>query len=329
MNTKEKILNLKEELGVLLVAHHYQKDEVFFMADESGDSLELARKCKESQKKTVVFCGVGFMGQSVKILSPEKKVYMPRLACCSMAKMIDGDYFDDAVNKIIEAGIPKDKIFPLVYINSNADVKARVAQMGGVVCTSSSADTIIKYALKSGKKILFAPDRCLGVNTANKMGLKSCIIGDGADMNECDVICYDGFCSIHQLFCVDNIEFYRAKYPGILIAVHPECDPSVVEKADFVGSTSQIIKYVAALDKEQKVAIGTEFNLVNRLRERNTYVLSSTKPECPTMNETTLEDVYNLLLSIKDGAPYNEIILDETMRLNAKAALDMMLDITR
>ncbi len=329
MNKKEKILNLKDELNVLLVAHYYQQDEVFFVADVVGDSLELARKCKESTKETVVFCGVGFMGQSVKILSPEKKVYMPRLACCSMAKMIDGDCFDDAVKKMEEAGISKDKIFPLVYINSNADVKAKVGQMGGVVCTSSSAVTIIKHALKSGKKILFAPDRCLGVNTANKMGLKSCVIGDGANMKECDVICYDGFCSIHQLFCIDDIEFYRAKYPDIQIAVHPECDPSVVKKADFVGSTSQIINYVAALDKEQKVAIGTEFNLVNRLRERNTYVLSSTKPECPTMNETTLEDVYNLLLSIKEGAPYNEIVLDETIRIQAKASLDKMLEITQ
>lgn len=329
MNTKEKILKLKEELDILLVAHYYQKDEVFFVADVVGDSLELARKCKESQKQTIVFCGVGFMGQSVKILSPEKKVYMPRLACCSMAKMIDGDHFDNAVNKIVQIGVSKEQIFPLVYINSNADVKAKVGQMGGVVCTSSSADTIIRYALQSGKKILFAPDRCLGVNTANKMGLKSCVVGDGTDMMECDVICYDGFCSIHQLFTTDDIEFYRSKYPDILIVVHPECDPLVVQKADFVGSTSQIIKYVESLDKEQKVAVGTEFNLVKRLRGENTYVLSSTKPECPTMNETTLEDVYNLLLSIKENAPYNEITLDEKMRLEAKAALDKMLEITQ
>jgi quinolinate synthase len=329
MNKKNEILKLKEELGVLLVAHYYQRDEVFDIADITGDSLELARKCRDSEKKTVVFCGVGFMGQSVKILSPEKKVYMPRLACCSMARMIDSQYFDDSVKKMQDAGIKKEDIFPLTYINSNADVKAKVAEMGGVVCTSSSAEKIITYAMQSGKKILFVPDRCLGVNTANKMGLKSCILGDGQDMKECDVICYDGFCSIHQLFCVDDIEFYRAKYHDILIAVHPECDPSVVAAADFVGSTSQILAYVKALDVEQKVAVGTEFNLVNRLREKNTYVLSSTKPECPTMNETTLEDVYNLLLAIKENVTYNEIILDEDVRLKAKASLDKMLEITQ
>lgn len=329
MDKKAEILKLKDELGVLLAAHYYQRDEVFEIADITGDSLELARRCMESDKKIVVFCGVGFMGQSVKILSPEKKVYMPRIACCSMARMIDSAYFDETVAKMEAAGIKKENIFPLTYINSNADVKAKVAEMGGVVCTSSSADTIIKYAMQSGKKILFVPDRCLGVNTANKMGLKSCVVGDGQNMAECDVICYDGFCSIHQLFCVEDIEFYRSKYPNILIAVHPECTPEVVAKADFVGSTSQILKYVKELDPEQKVAVGTEFNLVNRLRDKNTYVLSSTKPECPTMNETTLDDVYNLLVAIKNNETYNEIILDEDTRIKAKSSLDKMLEITK
>ena len=329
MDKKAEILKLKDELGVLLAAHYYQRDEVFEIADITGDSLELARRCMESDKKIVVFCGVGFMGQSVKILSPEKKVYMPRIACCSMARMIDSAYFDDTVAKMEAAGIKKSDIFPLTYINSNADVKAKVAEMGGVVCTSSSADTIIKYAMQSDKKILFVPDRCLGVNTANKMGLKSCVVGDGQNMAECDVICYDGFCSIHQLFCVEDIEFYRSKYPNILIAVHPECTPEVVAKADFVGSTSQILKYVKELDPEQKVAVGTEFNVVNRLRDKNTYVLSSTKPECPTMNETTLDDVYNLLVAIKNNETYNEIILDEDTRIKAKSSLDKMLEITK
>lgn len=328
MDKKIEILELKKELGILLAAHYYQRDEVFDVADITGDSLELARKCMESDKKIVVFCGVGFMGQSVKILSPEKKVYMPRIACCSMARMIDSAYFDETVAKMEAAGIKKENIFPLTYINSNADVKAKVGEMGGVVCTSSSAETIIKYAMQSGKKILFVPDRCLGVNTANKMGLKSCVVGDGQNMAECDVICYDGFCSIHQLFCVEDIEFYRAKFPGILIAVHPECTPEVVAKADFVGSTSQILKYVKELDPEQKVAVGTEFNLVNRLRDKNTYVLSSTKPECPTMNETTLDDLLALLRAIKNGEAYNEITLDEETRLKAKASLDKMLEIT-
>lgn len=329
MDKKAEILRLKEKLGVLLAAHYYQRDEVFEMGDIVGDSLELARKCMESEAKTVVFCGVGFMGQSVKILSPQKRVFMPKLACCSMARMIDSVYFDESVAKMEAAGIKKENIFPVTYINSNADVKAKVGEMGGVVCTSSSAVKIIEYAIKSGKKILFVPDRCLGVNTADKMGLKSCVIGDGQDMSKCDVICFDGFCSIHQLFSVEDIEFYRKKYPGILIAVHPECDRSVVAKADFVGSTSQIINYVRGLDENQKVAVGTEFNLVNRLRDKNTYVLSSTKPECPTMNETTLGDILSLLQAIDKNEPFNEIVLNEETRIKAKASLDKMLEITK
>ncbi|HIC10589.1 MAG TPA: quinolinate synthase NadA, partial [Campylobacterales bacterium] len=143
---------------------------------------------------------------------------------------------------------------------------------------------------------------------------------------EADIICYDGFCSVHQLFSVDDIDFYREKYPDILVAVHPECDPAIVEKADFVGSTSQIIKFVQSLPEEQKVVIGTEFNMVNRLREKNTYVLSSTKPECPTMNETTLEDLYRTLKSIEDGEPFYEIHLDEKVQQQARLALDKMMN---
>jgi quinolinate synthase len=132
---------------------------------------------------------------------------------------------------------------------------------------------------------------------------------------------------VHQLFIVDDIKFYRKKYPGIKIVVHPECDPSVCALADFVGSTSQIIKYIADAPKEQKIAVGTEFNLVNRLRPENTYVLSSTKPECPTMNETTLEDVYLTLKAIDDGQPINEITIDPETAKWAKIALERMMAI--
>lgn len=328
MNTeelKQKIIDLKKRLSVTVVAHFYQRDEVFEMGDITGDSLELAKRTMADDKEFVVFCGVGFMGQSVKILSPEKRVLMPKVACCAMARMIDSLYFDESISYLEKHGIKADNILPITYINSNADVKAKVGKMGGMVCTSSNAKMIIEKALSEGKKILFVPDRCLGQNIANMMGLKSCVIGDETDPNVADIICYNGFCAVHQLFTVDDIEFYRNKYPGILIAVHPECDPSVCAKADFVGSTSQLIKYITELPEDQKVAVGTEFNMVNRLRSKNTYVLSSTKPECPTMNETTLEDLYLTLKSIEDGNPINEIEVDEETRYWAKIALDRML----
>jgi len=324
---KTKIDELKAKLSVTVVAHFYQRDEVFEVGDITGDSLELAMKTKADDSEFVLFCGVGFMGQSVKVLSPEKRVVMPKLACCSMARMIDSLYFDDSVKFLNDNGIKSENILPITYINSNADVKAKVGEMGGMVCTSSNAKKIITKALGEGKKILFVPDRCLGQNIANQMGLKSMVIGQEGNPLECDILCYDGFCSVHQLFSVDDIDFYRKKFPGILIATHPECDPAICDASDFVGSTSQLIKYIKELPDDQKVAVGTEFNLVNRLRPKNTYVLSSTKPECPTMNETTLQDVYETLKAIDDGEPINEIEVDEKTQKWARIALERMLEL--
>ena len=325
---RAEIERLKKKLDVTVVAHFYQRDEVFEMADITGDSLELARKVQADTSEYVVFCGVGFMGQSVKVIAPEKKVLMPKIACCAMARMIDASYYDDSVAHMEKHGIKREDILPITYINSDATVKAKVGEMGGLVCTSSNAYKIIEKGLESGKKILFVPDRCLGQNFAIQMGLKSCVIGEGeCDPQASDIICYNGFCSVHQLFTPDDVHFYRRKYPDIKIAVHPECDPSVTALADFVGSTSQLIRYVTELDPEQKVAVGTEYNLVNRMRDKNTYVLSATKPECPTMNETTIEDLYRTLRSIEDGNPINEIEVDEHTRKYAKLALDRMLEI--
>lgn len=324
---KEEILKLKDELHVSIVAHFYQKDEVFELADFAGDSLQLAQWAAKDKNPYLLFCGVGFMGQSVKILAPEKRVLMPKIACCAMARMIDVDYFDQNVALLEKVGIAKEEILPVTYINSSADVKARIGMMGGYVCTSSNAKKIITKALESNKKILFVPDRCLGQNIAKEMGLKSCVVGDGSDPKEADILCYNGFCSVHQLFDVDDIAFYRAKYPGILIVTHPECKPDVCDLSDFVGSTSQIIEYVKKLPLDQKVAIGTEYNMIKRLRKENTYVLSSSKPECPTMNETTLQDVYNVLLSIKEGRFENEISISEETRKWAHVALNRMFEL--
>jgi quinolinate synthase len=326
-NLKNKIKELKSKLDVTVVAHFYQNDEVFEMADITGDSLELAKKAIKVDSKFIVFCGVAFMGESVKVLNPDKRVIMPRAACCSMAKMIDAKQYDDFIDTLQKHGINKEDTLPITYINSSAEVKAKVGKMNGMVCTSSSAKVIIQNALKENKKILFVPDRCLGQNIASQMNLKSCVIGDNTDPRDADIICYDGFCSVHQLFLEDDIEFYRQKYPGILVAIHPEADPKVVAKADFVGSTSQIMEYVDSLDKNQKVVVGTEYNLVHRLRDKNTYILSSTKPQCPTMNETTLEDLYQTLKSIEDGTPRYEITVDNDVAKWAKVALERMIDV--
>jgi len=244
---RKEIERLKKVLPVTVVAHFYQRDEVFEMADITGDSLELARKCKADENPWVVFCGVGFMGQSVKVIAPEKRVLMPKVADCSMARMIDASYFDDTVKYMVKRGVSKEGILPITYINSDASVKAKVGEMGGMVCTSSNAFKIIEKGLESGKKILFVPDRCLGQNFANSMGLKSCVIGEGeCDPSAADVICFNGFCSVHQLFTLDDIAFFRRKYPGIKIAVHPECDPKIVEAAE-VQSTILSTECVRAI----------------------------------------------------------------------------------
>ncbi|CAA6815021.1 MAG: Quinolinate synthetase (EC [uncultured Campylobacterales bacterium] len=327
MDLKQEILKLKEKLDVTIVAHYYQHDSVFELADIVGDSLELAKKSMETQTEFIVFCGVGFMGQSVKILAPEKRVLMPKIACCAMARMIESESFLEAVKYLNDAGIPNEKILPITYINSNASVKAEVGKMGGMVCTSSNAEKIITKALKENKKILFVPDRCLGENIAKKMGLKSTVVGRRDDPKDADIICFNGFCSVHQLFSVEDIEFFRNKYPGIKIISHPECTVEVCDESDFVGSTSQIIKYIDALDPEQKIAVATEFNLVNRLRDKNTYVLSATKPVCPTMNETGLQELYDVLKSIDDNDIQNEVLVDEETTKWAKIALERMFEI--
>lgn len=336
MKTKEEIKQLLRELDGLLVAHFYQKDDIVNLADLTGDSLELAKKASESEKNLIIFCGVGFMGQSVKILSPNKKVLMPKIACCSMARMVSSEYYDESIGLLEEYGIKKEEILPITYINSNAEVKAKVGQMNGLVCTSSNAKKIFDFARSQNKKIFFLPDKCLGENLARIEGLKSAILGEDCKEKvlSAEVICYNGFCSVHQLFTPDDVDFFREKYPDILVVVHPECRPDVVEKADFVGSTSQIIKYVKSLSLSQKVVVGTEFNLINRLRKphegkNNTFVLSSSIPECPTMNETSLEDILNVLKSHKENKTYNEITIDSNVANFAKIALEKMMELSK
>jgi len=161
------------------------------------------------------------------------------------------------------------------------------------------------------------------------MGVSSSVIGD-ENWQDADIICYDGHCSVHQVFMPEHIEFYKEKFPDIKIVVHPECSPEVCEMADFVGSTSQIINYVKE-NPNKRMAIGTEYNLVQRMKRDinpNIYILSSTKPECPSMNETSLEELYNLLKAIDEGNPYNEIEVDKSVQENALKALQRMMELS-
>ena len=325
---RQKVIDLKNKLNILIVAHYYQKDEVFEVADIVGDSLELAKKSSNNDAKNIVFCGVSFMGQTVKVLAPNKKIFMPKIACCSMARMISRDLLANCIDILKDNGIEKTDVFPITYINSYIGVKAEVGKMGGSVCTSSNADKIILKALEEDKKILFIPDKCLGQNIAKKLGLKSAVIGLDKNLKEADILCFNGYCSVHQNFSLEDIDYYRKTYKDILIVSHPECEPIICDKSDFVGSTSQIINFVNNLDEEQKVAVATEDNLVSRLRKKNTYNLSrKIKPECPTMNETSLEDLYDVLLSVEEGNGKNEINVDIYNARFARLALNRMFEV--
>jgi len=321
-----KVKNLLKKNNITLAAHYYEKDEIFDIADITGDSLELAKKTA-SLKNPLIFCGVSFMGESAKILNPNIPVYMPRLASCSMARMAEVD----KVKKDIET-LQKENIdfIPICYVNSSAEVKAIVGELNGSICTSSSADKIIKWAINKNKKIYFLPDKNLGKNMAKKLNLNAKIIRD-KNWQDADIICFDGHCSVHQLFMPEHVEFFKERYTDIKIVVHPECSPEICEKADFIGSTSQILNYVKEHSNET-MAIGTEYNFVHRMKRDinpNIYILSSTKPECPSMNETTIKELYKLLKAIDAGKPYNEIKVDEKIAKNALKALNTMMEITK
>jgi len=320
----EEVKKLKEKIGVTIVAHYYQKDEVFYSADLVGDSFKLAKDAK-NLTNPLIFCGVKFMGESAKILNPDIPVYMPRYANCSMAEMgKEGAVLAD-FGELEKRGID---FLPILYINSSARLKGLVGERGGATCTSSSAKKIVQWALEQGKKVYFLPDKNLGRNIANQMGLKGAVIGESG-WEEADIICFDGHCSVHQLFLPEHIQFYRERYPGIEIVVHPECRPDVVSEADFVGSTSQILEYVRK-NPSTPMAIGTEANFVRRMKQEinpQIYLLSSTIPLCPSMNETSIEDLYHLLRELEKGGKMPEVEVDREVALNARKALEKMIEI--
>ncbi|WP_456469788.1 quinolinate synthase NadA, partial [Caminibacter sp.] len=271
----KRVKELLKKHNITLAAHYYQKDEIFDIADLTGDSLELAKKTSQL-KNPLIFCGVSFMGESAKILNPDIPVYMPRLASCSMARMAEVEKVKNNIKELKENGID---FIPITYINSSAAVKAIVGELGGLTCTSSNAKKIVSHVLNQGKKVFFLPDKNLGQNVAKMLEVKSSVIGD-ENWQSADIICFNGHCSVHQLFMPEHIEFYKKKYPEIKIVVHPECSPEVCEMADFVGSTSQILNYVKEHPKDL-MAIGTEYNFVHRMKRDinpNIYILSSTKP---------------------------------------------------
>lgn len=342
----EQIRQLKAELAekVLILGHHYQREEVFSFADITGDSLKLARQAAKTDAPYIIFCGVHFMAETADILtSDEQTVILPDLAAgCSMADMADEEQVLRCWQELSEVLDPDELVTPVTYINSTAALKAFCGEHGGIVCTSSNARKILEWSWNRRQKILFFPDQHLGENTAVAMGVpdEEMIIWNPnkplggntpEDVRRARLILWRGFCSVHMLFKAKHIDTMRANHEGIHILAHPECSREVCEAADFVGSTEMIIRHVAEAPSGRKFAIATELNLVNRLRlqfpDKPVWFLSPTICMCSTMFRTDPQHLCAALTSIRDGKVSNQIRVPEQQKLWAKVSLERMLEL--
>jgi quinolinate synthase len=336
----------KAKLGrrLVILGHHYQRDEVIRFADYTGDSFKLARHVsKHPDADFIVFCGVHFMAESADVLSgPHQQVILPDLAAgCSMADMADPDQLELCWNDLQQMGITS--VVPVTYINSAASIKAFVGERGGVVCTSSNAAATLKWAWARGEKILFLPDQHLGRNTAYKMGvpLDEMVVWDpneiwgGADpdaVKRARMILWKGHCSVHTRFTVRQIENLRAQHPGIRIIVHPEVPLDVVQAADDSGSTEYIIRTVTESAVGSVWGVGTEIHLVNRLAqqvapERTVLSLDQFGCLCSTMFRVSPNHLLWTLEGLVDGTVHNRIVVPDHQKYWTKVALDRMLSI--
>jgi quinolinate synthase len=342
----EQIRSLKEELGdrLLILGHHYQREEVFAFADVSGDSLKLAQKAAATDAPYIVFCGVHFMAETADILTSDRQaVILPDLAAgCSMADMADDEQVLRCWNELSEIMNPDEQVTPVTYINSAASLKAFCGEHGGIVCTSGNARRILEWAWGNRKKILFFPDRHLGENTAVAMGVpeEEMIIWDPARklggnsheaLSRARLILWKGFCSVHQLFTAAHADAMRRNHAGIEILAHPECSREVCDSADFIGSTEKIIAYVSQAKKGQAFAIGTELNLVNRLRIRHPdnpiLFLSPIICMCSTMFRTDPQHLCAALTAIRNGRVINQITVPHQQKRWARLSLERMLNL--
>ncbi|HET6466118.1 MAG TPA: quinolinate synthase NadA [Nitrospiria bacterium] len=342
----ERISDVKARLGdrLLLLGHNYQRDEVYKFADYTGDSLKLSQyAAQRKDREYIVFCGVKFMAETADILTTsEQKVILPDLAAgCSMADMADIESVETAWQEITHL-VPENTITPITYINSAADLKAFCGERGGLVCTSTNAERIIRWAFERREKILFFPDQHLGRNTCKRMGisLDEMVLWDPLRPNggnrpeavrKARVFLWQGFCSVHQMFQPQHVDLFKKQYPGIQVIVHPECSMEVVDKSDLIGSTEYIIRTVTAAPAGSRWAVGTELNLVNRLKrdnpEKEIYFLSPMVCMCSTMFRIDAPHLLWSMERLEGGAIVNQIIVPEADRTWAKVALDRMLEL--
>lgn len=296
MDIRDEILKLKKEKGAIILAHYYQIPEIQEIADYVGDSYYLSKIAKDCKENIIVFCGVKFMAESAKILSPEKTVILPVMeAGCVMADMAT----EEGLAKLKEEH-PNAKV--VCYINSSTEVKA----LSDVCCTSSNAENIINNLEE--KEIIFLPDRNLGSYIQGKTPDKKFIL-------------WNGFCIVHEAIQKEEILRLKNEHEGILIVAHPECSKEIRDISDFIGSTSEIINFVNN-SSNKKFIIITEEGVLHQLRkngEEKEFYIPYGKMVCRNMKMTTLKDLYESLLNME-----NKIEIDEDLRLKAYDSLKNM-----
>ena len=347
----ERIRAAKEALGseLVVLGHHYQRDEVIRFADFRGDSYKLSQQAANAQGKYIVFCGVHFMAESADILArPGQVTILPDLnAGCSMADMAEITQVEDCWETLVRAGLTNDAgdgITPLTYMNSTAAIKAFCGERGGVVCTSSNAAGAFEWGFRKNRKLLFLPDQHLGRNTGSKLGIpldemvvwNPYLLNGGLDpqqLKQARVILWKGHCSVHQRFLPEHVDNVRAKYPGIRVIVHPECRWEVCQKADGIGSTEGLLKMIRQAPSGAMFAVGTEIHLVNRMgREfaaegKKVITLDDSGCLCTTMFRISPQHLCWALENLVEGEVVNRIQVQEDVKHWARVALDRMLEI--
>jgi quinolinate synthase len=330
---------------LVILGHHYQRDEVIRFADAIGDSLKLSQfAAAQRAAETVVFCGVHFMAESADVLTaPDQRVILPDLAAgCSMADMAAIDQLEICWDELGTLGVKN--VVPVTYINSAAAIKGFVGEHGGIVCTSSNASKAMLWGWERGEKLLMLPDQHLGRNTAFRMGvpLPEMVVWDpdlpfgGLDRAALDrarLILWKGHCSVHTRFSVRQIEAFRKAHPDGQVIVHPECTFDVVQAADECGSTEHIIRTVKASPAGSVWAVGTEIHLVNRLArevapDRTVTTLDTMGCLCSTMFRVSPNHLLWVLDGLVDGDVHNRIVVPEPTKTWARVALQRMLELT-
>lgn len=353
----ERIQRVRAEMGsrLLILGHHYQQDPVIELADLRGDSFQLADLASRHEGcRAIAFCGVHFMAETADILAnrPERlaqrngrrvNVVLPDLAAgCSLADMAEIDQVEECWAQLGQV-IDTNDVMPITYVNSAANLKAFCGRHDGIVCTSSNARAVLDWAFARRRRVLFFPDQHLGRNTARAMGIpldqmplwdpqQDELGGNTPEtIGQSRVILWQGNCSVHQVFQPQHIAQFREKYPGIKILVHPECMMQVVDEADVVGSTGRIIRAVEEAPPGTRWAIGTELNLVNRLKkqhpEQEIYFLSPIACMCSTMYRIDLPHLCWAVENLAADTPVNVIEVEPETARWALEALQRMLQV--